>query len=57
MTKEEFENLTVKEIAEVCDKNDCFECPFTKLMNMLCVFDKAPMHWVKDYMKQQNKVL
>ena len=57
MTKEEFENRTLKEIVAECRKTDkCLECPYTGV-EYVCLFNNVPQEWIKDYMKKQNKVL
>ena len=57
MTKEEFENLTAKEIAEVCRKTEnCYKCPFTTSHHLWpCQFADQPEDWVMSYTKLHNK--
>lgn len=60
MTKEEFENLIVKEIAEVCrktvcKKRGCYDCPYTGFIYP-CVFTGVPKDWINEFLKQQNKL-
>ena len=57
MTKEEFENLTIKEIAEVCRKTEsCHKCPFIKSKcSFLCLFIDEPQDWIWTYKEQQEK--
>lgn len=57
MTKEEFENRTIKDIVTECRKaENCFECPFEGEKYM-CIFHNTACEWIKDYMERQNKVL
>lgn len=58
MTEEEFENLTVKEIAEICKKSiSCYECPFSNTNTyavQCCLFIDEPEVWGIAY-AERNK--
>lgn len=54
MTKEEFENLTIKDIVTQCRQSyNCFECPFRGEVFM-CLFDDTACEWIKDYMRKEE---
>ena len=52
MTKEEFENITIKEIVTQCRHSyNCFECPYEG-NKYICLFNDTPCEWLKDYIRK-----
>lgn len=53
MKETKIEDITVKQIKEICDRNECFDCP----LKFFCViFDVQPFEWEPAFMKGKVEV-
>lgn len=53
MKETKIEDITVKQIKEICDRNECFDCP----LKFFCViFDVQPFEWDPAFTKGKVKV-
>lgn len=52
MKETEIEDMTIKQIKEICAKNECFDCP---LKHFCVVFDAQPFEWPPEITKGKVK--
>lgn len=53
MKETKIEDITIKQIKEICTKNECFNCP----LKFFCVvFDTEPFEWDPAIMKGKVEV-
>ena len=53
MKETKIEDITIKQIKEICAKNECIDCP---LKYFCVVFDIQPFEWEPASMKGKVKV-
>ena len=53
MKKTKIEDITVKQIKEICDRHDCPDCP---LKEFCTIFDYLPFEWEPEIMKGKVEV-